>query len=68
MELGFVEFSVDMKSIEIALAEEEDISELLQYIEVTETTETTVPKLKINKKRSSTNNIASTAELLDDVA
>lgn len=66
MELGFVEFSVDKKSIEMSLNNDEDITELLQYIEVTETTETIVPRLKINKRRSS-NNITS-AELLDDVA
>jgi len=66
MELGFVEFSVDKKAIATALEEEEDNAELLQYIEVTETTETTPSKLKINKKHSS-NNITST-EILDDVA
>ena len=67
MELGFVEFSVNKKAIETALNDgEEDTAELLQYIEVTEITETTAPKLKINKKRSS-NTITST-ELLDDVA
>jgi len=66
MELGFVNFTVDRKEIDIALENGEDISELLQHIEVTETTEITPPKLKINKRRSS-NNITST-ELLDDVA
>lgn len=67
MELGFVEFSVDKKSIEMSLNNDEDITELLQYIEVTETTETIVPRLKINKRRSSNNEITST-ELLNDVA
>jgi len=67
MELGFVNFTVDRKAIDIALENGEDISELLQHIEVTETTEITLPKLKINKRRSSNNNIVST-ELLDDVA
>jgi len=67
MELGFVEFSVDKKAIETALNNDtEDTTELLQYLDVTTTTETTSPKLKINKRRSS-NNIEST-ELLNDVA
>jgi len=67
MELGFVAFSVDKKAIEKALNEEEDNAELLQYIEVTEINETIAPKLKVNKKRSTTK-IESTVELLDDVA
>jgi len=67
MELGFVDFSVDKKSIEIALNNEEDNAELLQYIEVTETSETISPKLKINKKRS-VSKTEPIVELLDDVA
>jgi len=67
MELGFVDFSVDKKSIEMALNNEEYNAELLQYIEVTETSETIAPKLKINKRRSSLTTTES-VELLDDVA
>jgi len=67
MELGFVDFSVDKKAIEIALSEKEDNAELLQYLEVTETSETIAPKLKINKKRS-VSKIEPIVELLDDVA
>jgi len=67
MELGFVDFSVDKKAIEIALSEEEDNTELLQYLDVTETSETIASKLKINKKRS-VSKIEPIVELLDDVA
>jgi len=67
MELGFVEFSVDKKAIEASLELKEDTAELLQYIEVTETIETTAPKLKINKRRSSSTTSES-LELIDDVA
>ena len=66
MELGFVEFFVDKKAIEVALNSEEDNSELLQYLDVTKTTETTEAKLKINKRRSI--NHTESIELLDDVA
>ena len=64
MELGYVEFSVDMKSVEKALKLPESFDELDQYIEV-ETIEETVPaRLKINKHRSSIEPIQ-TIELLD---
>lgn len=66
MELGFVEFSVDKKSIELALDSEEDNTELLQYLELSTTTETTEAKIKINKRRSV--NHTENIELLDDVS
>lgn len=66
MELGFVEFSVDKKSIELALDSEEDNTELLQYLEISTTTETTEAKIKINKRRSV--NHTENIELLDDVS
>jgi len=66
MELGFVEFSVDKKSLEIAIEKGEVDSELLQYVEVQEVSQTTNPKLKINKRRSSANTTSD--ELLDNVA
>lgn len=53
MELGYVTFSVDTKAIEASLADsEENTQELMEYIEVKQSTETTAPKLKINKRRS----------------
>jgi len=66
MELGFVKFSVDKKSIELALDSEEDNTELLQYLELSTTTETTEAKIKINKRRSV--NHTENIELLDDVS
>ena len=66
MELGFVKFSVDKKSIELALDSEEDNTELLQYLELSTTTETTEAKIKTNKRRSV--NHTENIELLDDVS
>ncbi len=64
MELGYVEFSVDMKSVEKALKLQDSFDELDQYIEV-ETIEETVPaRLKINKRRSASEPIQ-TVELLE---
>ena len=66
MELGYVEFSVDMKSVEKALKLPESVDELDQYIEV-ETIEETIPaRLKINKKRSTSIDAANVVEILDN--
>ncbi len=66
MKLGYVEFSVDMKSVEKALKLPESFDELDQYIEV-ETIEETVPaRLKINKRRSTSNDTANVVEILDN--
>ena len=48
MELGFVKFSVDKKSIELALDSEEDNTQLLQYLELS-TIETTEAKIKLKR-------------------
>jgi len=65
MELGFVEFIVDKKAIELALKNGEDTTELLQYIEVQKKIETVPSKIKINKRRSS--NKINSVEFLKDI-
>lgn len=64
MELGYVKFSVDEKSLKEALKYKEQFEQLDPYIEVSATEETTSALLKINKKRSS-NPTNETVELLE---
>ena len=66
MELGYVEFSVDMKSIEKALKHPDSFDELDQYIEVESTEETVPARLKINKRRSASNITTDAVEILDN--
>lgn len=64
MELGYVSFTVDEKSVKEALKYPEQFNQLDPYIEVELTEDTTPARLKINKKRSS-NTTDETVELLD---
>ncbi len=64
MELGYVGFSVDEKSVMEAIRHQEMFEQLDPYIEVGLEEETVPARLKINKKRSA-NNIES-IELLSD--
>jgi len=64
MELGYVNFTVDEKSVKEALKHKEMFEQLDPYIEVSIDEETVPARLKINKKRSS-NTTAETVELLD---
>jgi hypothetical protein len=65
MELGYVSFAVDTKAVEKALQFPEQFDELDPYVEV-QTVEEDVPaRLKINKKRSTSNITADTVELLE---
>ena len=64
MELGYVSFSVDEKSVKEALKHQEMFEQLDPYIEVSYEEETVPARLKINKKRSSST-VDETAELLE---
>jgi len=52
MELGFVNFTVDMKAVEKALQVQDQFEELDTYVDVTVIEEIIPPRLKINKKRN----------------
>ena len=66
MELGYVNFSVDEKAVKEALRHTEMFEQLDPYIEISYIEEEVPARLKINKKRS-TSNIATTesVEILD---
>jgi hypothetical protein len=64
MELGYVSFSVDEKSVKEALKYPEQFDQLDPYIEVELTEDTTPARLKINKKRSA-NTTDDAVELLE---
>ncbi len=66
MELGYVNFSVDEKAVKEALRHTEMFEQLDPYIDVSFTEEEVPARLKINKKRS-TSNITTTesVEILD---
>ncbi len=66
MELGYVSFSVDEKAVKEALKKyPEQFEQLDPYLEVSIEDETVPAKLKINKKRSTSNITAGTVELLE---
>ena len=65
MELGYVSFSVDEKAVKEALQYPEQFNHLDPYIEVSLEEETVPARLKINKKRSTSNITADTVELLE---
>lgn len=64
MELGYVSFSVDEKSVKEAIRHREMFEQLDPYIEVSLEEETVPARLKINKKRSA-NTTDEMVELLD---
>ena len=66
MELGYVKFDVDMKAVEKAIQFPEQFDELDPYVDVSYEEEQIPARLKINKKRG-TSNIATseTVEILD---
>ena len=64
MELGYVSFFVDEKSVKEALKHQEMFDQLDPYIEVSLEEETVPARLKINKKRSA-NTTNETVELLN---
>lgn len=65
MELGYVSFSVDNKALREALNNEEHLKELEPYISITSKEDTRQPKLKINKRRSTSMSLE-TIELLSN--
>ena len=65
MELGYVSFSVDEKAVKEALKHQEIFDQLDPYIEVSLEEETVPARLKINKKRSTSDITADTVELLN---
>lgn len=66
MELGYVSFSVDDKAVKEALHHNKEFFEQLDpYIEVIREEETVPAKLKINKKRSTSNITTESVEILD---
>lgn len=56
MGLGYVKFSVDVDAIEKALKTKEGLKELKEFVSVNTITESTLPKVKVNAKRTSANN------------
>ena len=64
MELGYVSFSVDEKAVKEALKTKEGFEELDPYVQVDIEEEAIPAKLKINKRRSTTEPVQ-TIELLD---
>ncbi len=64
MELGYVSFSVDEKSVKEALKTKEGFDELDAYVQVEVEEETVPARLKINKRRSASEPIQ-TVELLE---
>ncbi len=64
MELGYVKFSVDERSVKEALTHIEMFDQLDPYITVSATEEITPAKLKINKKRN-TSNTSATDEMTE---
>lgn len=55
MGLGYVKFSVDEEAIQKAIKTKEGLEELKEYININTLTTTTLPKVKVNTKRNSSN-------------
>ncbi|MEA3455067.1 MAG: hypothetical protein U9R26_01040 [Campylobacterota bacterium] len=66
MELGYVNFIVDEKSVKEALKDQEMFDQLDPYIEVSIDEDTVPARLKINKKRNSSNITTESVEILDN--
>ncbi len=64
MGLGYVKFDVDIKAVEKALNTKEGKKELDGLVEITTITETSSSKIKVNTKRTSSNNTNETQEIL----
>ena len=64
MGLGFVKFSVDTNAVKKALETKQGQKELKGLVEVVPTIVTTPAKVKVNTKRSSSNNTIETDEIL----
>jgi hypothetical protein len=64
MGLGYVKFSVDVDAIEKALKTKEGLKELKEFVSVNTITQSTLPKVKVNTKRTSANNSVQTDEIL----
>lgn len=56
MGLGYVKFSVDVDAIQKALKTKEGLKELKEFVSVNTITQSTLPKVKVNAKRTSANN------------
>ena len=67
MSLGYVSYTVDTKAVQEAVRDMKLLEELDPYIDLDIVEETTPPRLKINKKRS-TPTTTDTAELLEEAA
>lgn len=55
MRLGYIKFEPDIDSIEKAMTTIEGLTELDKFVSISQTTTTTLAKVKINTKRSSIN-------------
>jgi len=64
MGLGYVKFDVDKEAIEKALNTKEGKKELDGLVEITTITEISSSKVKVNTKRTSSNNTIETQEIL----
>lgn len=64
MGLGYVKFSVDEEAVEKAMQTQKGKEELKEFVDVVPMTVTTPAKVKVNTKRSSSNDDSQTDELL----
>ena len=64
MELGHVNFTVDIEAVEDAIKTEDGFEKLKDFIEVTSITLSSPAKIKVNAKKSSTNTETQTDEIL----
>ena len=67
MSLGYVKFSVDIEAIEKALQTKEGKKELKKFVDVTPITISTPAKIKVNTKRTSTNNAQTEVNETDEI-
>ena len=65
MELGYINYTVDMKAVEKAMQSIDRFSELDPFVEVSITEEIVPPRLKINKRCSVSNTAGDTVEILE---
>ncbi len=67
MGLGYVKFSVDYEAVEKALQTKEGKKELKKFVDVTPITISTPAKIKVNTKRTSTNNAQTEVNETDEI-
>jgi uncharacterized protein YjbK len=65
MGLGYIKYELDLKAIDKAIATEEGLKELDNFIAISSDIIITPSKVKVNTKRTSSNTILETDEILD---